>query len=146
MGFFVGFQTLGMLLANVASPAVIRGSGTRLTLLAGVALSTTASFLCCLVAPLVTGTRLGVLLVSFRAIGGIGDGLMQVAGTSALIRTVPEQKVVLVSVIAEGARALGGVSGPFLGGWLYEALGFTLPYALISAMFAICLVVVGGLC
>jgi len=130
----------------VLSPTVIRGSGNRLTLLVGVAVSTASSFLCLLVVPLARDAPLGVLLVSLRAVGGIGDGLMQVAGTSAIIRIVPERDVVMVSGIAEGARALGGLAGPFLGGWLYEAVGFSLPYTMTSVMFGICFAVVVSLC
>ena len=47
---------------------------------------------------------------------------------------------------ASRRRALGGLAGPFLGGWLYEAVGFSLPYTMTSVMFGICFAVVVSLC
>eukprot|EP00966_Prymnesium_polylepis_P273652 6321682-Prymnesium_polylepis.2 len=54
-----------------------------------------------------------------------------------VLRMIPEQEVVTYVGLVEGVRALGALSGPVLGGWLFEGCGYVVPFVVPACAFCV---------
>jgi len=137
LGVIFGVQMLSLLCTTLLSPILIRRSSQTAVLLTGTTMAFVSSLLTTIIPPLHTKATLGVLLILLRIMMGLGEGMMQVAGISILMRTVPESKIPLFTGLSEGMRALGGLIGPFLGGPLFDAGGWRLPFTVVTVLLGI---------
>jgi len=83
------------------------------------------------------GTAIGLTIIVLKAIMGFGEGLSQVATLAIIFRVAPERDIPMLSGATEGLRALGILIGPFVGGPLYEAGGWALPFVVMGIVFGI---------
>jgi len=67
-----------MLIGMTAGMYVVKLIGNANSILLGVFLSAVMCLGAALVPPLLTGTAMGVAILMFRSIAGLGDGLLQV--------------------------------------------------------------------
>jgi EmrB/QacA subfamily drug resistance transporter len=91
--------------------------GRKLLYLGGFALFTGASLLCGL------ADGLGAL-IAFRALQGIGGGLLGANSMAILVKSVPADKRASAIGAFTAAQAIGVSAGPIVGGLLLDALGW----------------------
>ncbi len=111
--------------------------GTKQVFVAALALFTSASGLCS------AATNLE-MLVAFRALQGIGGGLLVPVGVTMLMRANPPDERASASAVLAVPAALAPALGPLLGGYLVEAQGWrwifavNVPVGLVGIVFAAC--------
>jgi MFS family permease len=121
-------------LSAMAGGRLVRAFGERAIMTAGLLLQAVTSILAGLAPNF-------ALLITFRAIGGIGSASFTVASIALIIRIAPEQQRGRAMGIYQGGFILGSIAGPGLGGVL-AGISLRLPlvvyglFLLLAAVFS----------
>lgn len=111
--------------------------GTKRVFVGALALFTVASGLC-------AAATNPDALVAFRALQGVGGGLLVPVGVTMLMRAYPPDERASASAVLAVPAALAPALGPLLGGYLVEAHGWrwifavNVPVGLVGIVFATC--------
>ena len=135
VGQMYGAHSFAMLVATLISPALLKFVSNITAVLMGCWMIFGGCILSAIVPPLTEGTELGVIIILLKAIMGFGEGMSQVATLAIIFRTAPERDIPMLSGATEGMRALGILIGLLLGGPLYEAGGWALPFLTMGVAF-----------
>ena len=79
-----------------------------------------------------------------RMVQGFAGGMIEVCAVGIALRSVPTEYIADVAGMVEGARMIGVVSGPLIGGLMYERLGYEPPFLVAGSLiifFAIVLLI-----
>ena len=131
-GMFYGLNVLSAMCGTLLSPLLIKASSQTTVLLIGTSFAFIASVMMTYTPNSLWWTSFGSYLIGLRILMGFGEGMLQVGGISLAMRIAPESKVPLFAALSEGMRSLGSLVGPFMGGALFEAGGWALPFGVIS--------------
>ena len=88
VGIFLGAQILSTVFHTLMCPMYVRYSSNLTVLAIGSVLSTVGILSTGFIAPLASGTAFGALVILFRLLTGLGDGLLQTAGLAYILRAV----------------------------------------------------------
>jgi len=135
VGQMYGAQSLAILLATLLSPVLLKFVSNLHAVLIGCWMIFVGCVLSAMLPPLESGSALGLMIIALKAVMGFGEGLSQVATLAIIFRVAPERDIPMLSGATEGLRALGILIGPFVGGPLYEAGGWTLPFVVMGIIF-----------
>ena len=131
--------TVGNVGMSVASAPLATRHGRRPILLLGVAMVSAGALLFGLVPDLLSGHELPMvgLFMLARFVQGGGGGLVSTVAMSTLSDSFPDEKGKVLGM-ASSAGALAFFIGPPIGGILFEAGGFRLPFILASVLPPAC--------
>lgn len=75
-----------------------------------------------------------VACTALRVCQGLACGLTETAAASLAMRSVPSQHIATAIGVVSAARGLGVVTGPPLGGVMFDSFGFAAPFALAASL------------
>jgi len=119
VGVILGTQGVCGMAANLIAPALISRFANLPCLVVGQAVLAAATLAFGLTGESLGHDRFVVVAIVLRSIQGLSDGVVQVAATSLILRSVPEQTTGMFVGLAEGLRSIGTLLGPMIGGLTY---------------------------